>query len=58
MITVFILYLVAAFSRRVLFRHSDRFAALLLDEGRAFLGRLLERFGEDALYAIRIRLRH
>ena len=30
-----ILYLVAAFSRRVLFRHSDRFAALLLDEAHA-----------------------
>jgi hypothetical protein len=30
-----ILYLVAAFSRRVLFRSSDRFAALLLDEAHA-----------------------
>ena len=30
-----VLYLVAAFSRRVLFRHSDRFAALLLDEAHA-----------------------
>lgn len=30
-----ILYLVAAFSRRVLFHHSDRFAALLLDEAHA-----------------------
>ena len=30
-----ILYLVAAFSRRVLFRHSDRFAAFLLDEAHA-----------------------
>ncbi len=30
-----ILYLVAAFSRRVLFRHADRFAALLLDEAHA-----------------------
>ena len=30
-----ILYLVAAFSRRVLFRHSERFAALLLDEAHA-----------------------
>ena len=30
-----ILYLVAAFSRRVLFRHFDRFAALLLDEAHA-----------------------
>jgi hypothetical protein len=30
-----ILYLVAAFSRRVLFRHTDRFAALLLDEAHA-----------------------
>ncbi|MEX2652073.1 MAG: ATP-binding protein [Acidimicrobiia bacterium] len=30
-----ILYLVAAFSRRVLFRHHDRFAALLLDEAHA-----------------------
>jgi len=30
-----ILYLVAAFSRRVLFRRSDRFAALLLDEAHA-----------------------
>ncbi len=30
-----ILYLVAAFSRRVLFRHPDRFAALLLDEAHA-----------------------
>lgn len=29
------LYLVAAFSRRVLFRHPDRFAALLLDEAHA-----------------------
>ena len=30
-----ILYLVAAFSRRVLFRTTDRFAALLLDEAHA-----------------------
>ncbi|MCZ7532679.1 MAG: ATP-binding protein [Acidimicrobiia bacterium] len=30
-----ILYLVAAFSRQVLFRHPDRFAALLLDEAHA-----------------------
>ncbi|MDF1595732.1 MAG: ATP-binding protein [Acidimicrobiia bacterium] len=30
-----ILYLVAAFSRRMLFRSSDRFAALLLDEAHA-----------------------
>ena len=30
-----ILYLVAAFSRRMLFRRSDRFAALLLDEAHA-----------------------
>lgn len=30
-----VLYLVAAFSRQVLFRHSDRFAALLLDEAHA-----------------------
>ena len=30
-----VLYLVAAFSRRVLFRHSDRFAAPLLDEAHA-----------------------
>ncbi len=30
-----ILYLVAAFSRRLLFRRSDRFAALLLDEAHA-----------------------
>ena len=30
-----ILYLVAAFSRRVLFRHPGRFAALLLDEAHA-----------------------
>lgn len=30
-----VLYLVAAFSRRVLFRHPDRFAALLLDEAHA-----------------------
>ena len=45
-----ILYLVAAFSRRVLFRHPDRFAALLLDEahaltanpqGRALVGDLI-----------------
>lgn len=30
-----LLYLVAAFSRRVLFRHTDRFAAFLLDEAHA-----------------------
>jgi hypothetical protein len=30
-----LLYLLAAFSRRVLFRHQDRFAALLLDEAHA-----------------------
>ena len=45
-----ILYLVSAFSRRVLFRHRDRFAALLLDEahtltanpqGRALVGDLI-----------------
>jgi hypothetical protein len=30
-----VLYLVAAFSRRVLFHHPDRFAALLLDEAHA-----------------------
>ena len=30
-----VLYLVAAFSRRVLFRHAERFAALLLDEAHA-----------------------
>ena len=33
-----VLYLVAAFSRRVLFRHPDRFAALLLDEAHALTG--------------------
>jgi hypothetical protein len=30
-----VLYLVAAFSRRILFRHPNRFAALLLDEAHA-----------------------